>query len=145
MDHTLCDYDAGFNRQKKLYPHLQHPQSVPGMYLSLDPIPGAIETYIWLDDQPHFDVYILTAPSEFNPHSYTEKRLWIEKYLGMKGVSKLIISPNKGLNKGHYLVDDYISGKGQEDFEGRVLQFGSCEFPNWQAVAEFFKALIDCK
>lgn len=141
MDHTLSDYDAGFKRQKLRYPHLQYPQSEPGMFLALEPMPGAVEAYNWLNEHPQLDVYILTAPSELNPHSYTEKRLWTEKYLGMGAVKKLIITPNKGLNKGDFLIDDYISGKGQEDFEGRILQFGSVEFPDWPTVLKFFKAV----
>lgn len=143
MDHTLCDYDGGLKRHQALHPHLQFPQSEPGMFLNLEPILGAVEAYLWLDAQPSMDVYILTAPSELNPHSYTEKRLWVEKYLGMRAVYKLIISPNKGLNRGQYLIDDYISGRGQENFEGKILEFGSHEFPDWPAVIEFFRALRD--
>ncbi|MDO9518611.1 MAG: hypothetical protein Q7L19_00175 [Pseudohongiella sp.] len=139
MDHVLCDYISGFKRHQNLYPHLPFPQSQPGLYENLEPLPGAIAAYEWLDQHPRLDVYILTAPSIKNPHSYSEKRLWVEKHLGMGAVSKLIISPNKGLNKGDFLVDDYTEGKGQENFEGRIIQFGSAEFPDWSTVIDFFK------
>lgn len=46
--------------------------------------------------------------------------IWIKEYLGFDMLEKLILSHNKGLNKGHYLIDDHISGKGQEKFEGKV-------------------------
>lgn len=143
MDHTLSDYDAGFRRHQSLHPDLEFPQSVPGMFLNLEPVHGAIDAYLWLNSHPRLDVYILTAPSEMNPHSYTEKRLWVEKHLGMEVVRKLIISPNKGLNRGDFLIDDYISGRGQENFEGKILQFGSDEFPDWQAVIGFFKTFLE--
>jgi 5'(3')-deoxyribonucleotidase len=76
----------------------------------------------------------LTAPSEHNPLSYTEKRIWIEKHLGFDFVERLIICSNKSLLKGDILIDDHISGKGQENFEGQLIHFGSEEFLNWVMV-----------
>ena len=81
-----------------------------------------------------FDPYILTAPSTRNPFSYTEKRVWIEKYFGVEFTEKLIISSNKGLLKGDILIDDLISGRGQENFEGKIMQFGSANYPDWKTV-----------
>ena len=71
--------------------------------------------------------------------SYTEKRVWVEQQLGMEMVERLIISPNKSLLKGDYLIDDNIIGKGQEDFAGQVFQYGSAEFPNWTVVIQKLK------
>lgn len=138
MDKTLCDYRAGFSTHKEKHPKEVFPQSIPGLYLSLPPLPDAIETYQWLDEQEKFEVYILTAPSVRNPHCYSEKRLWVERYLGINAAYKLIISPNKGLNKGDFLIDDNVSGKGQEDFEGVLIQYGSKDFPNWQRIKDYF-------
>lgn len=140
MDDTLCDYQSGYACHKALHPHIAFPQSQPGLYANLEPMSGAIEAWHWLSQHPGLDVYILTAPSIRNPHCYAEKRLWVEKHLGLDAAYKLIISPNKGLNRGHFLIDDNVSGKGQEDFEGKILHFGSTEFPDWPAVIEFFKA-----
>ncbi len=92
-----------------------------------------------------FDVYILTAPSVRNPLCYTEKRLWIEQKFDLDMARNLIISPNKGLNKGDYLIDDNINGKGQENFEGKVLHFGSPEFENWSLIWNYFKSEYDIK
>ena len=88
-------------------------------------------------------MYIRTAGSVRNPSLYTEKRLWVERYLGLKTAYKLIISPNKGLNFGHYLIDDYIEGKGQENFEGQILQFGSNEYPDWKSIRRFFELKLN--
>lgn len=52
MDHVLCDYAEGFSRQKALFPGLVFPQSQPGMYIGLKPLPGAIDAYHWLIDHP---------------------------------------------------------------------------------------------
>lgn len=139
MDHTFCDFSASYLKYKQHYPEEVYPHSVPGFFIGLAPISGALETYQWLNAREDIDLYILTAPSIRNPHSYTEKRLWVEKHLGLETAYKLIITPNTGLNKGHYLIDDYIKGKGQEFFEGKILQFGSEEFPDWSAVRRYFE------
>jgi 5'-nucleotidase len=139
MDFTLCDYAKGFKQHQKKFPDLKHPQSEPGLYVNLDPMPNAIEVYNWIDNQPEFDVYILTAPSIRNPHCYSEKRIWVEDKLGLDAVKSLIITPNKGLNKGDYLIDDNASGKGQEDFEGELILFGSAKFPDWTSVRSYLQ------
>ena len=106
-------------------------------------MPDTVEVYQWLNNQDNVDLYILTAPSVRNPSSYTEKRLWLERYLGLKTAYKLIISPNKGLNLGHYLIDDYIEGKGRENFEGQILQFGSKEYPDWKSICRIFEVKLN--
>lgn len=142
MDHVLCDYDAGFKAHQNRYCSLEFPQSQPGLYLGLKPIEGAIESYVWLHQHPLLSVYILTAPSIRNPHCYSEKRLWVEQYLGFDVVERLIITPNKGLNKGHFLIDDCLFGKGQEDFEGELIHFGSSDFPDWGSVKRYFDGVL---
>jgi len=36
--------------------------------------------------------------------------------------------------KGDILIDDNIKGKGQEIFEGRLIHFGSDQFPDLKSV-----------
>jgi 5'(3')-deoxyribonucleotidase len=139
MDDVICDYQASYQQKRLSEPEIKYPQSQCDFYRKLAPIPKAIESVNYLNQQALFDVYILTAPSVRNPLCYTEKRLWIEDHLGLDMVNKLIISPNKGLNKGDYLIDDMVSGRGQENFEGKLLQFGSSEYPNWEAIIGYFK------
>ncbi|MEY8215482.1 MAG: hypothetical protein RPR97_13495 [Colwellia sp.] len=138
MDCTLCDYKAGFMKHAAKYQDLKYPQSQPGLYENLKPMPNAIDIFQWLNQRNELAVFILTAPSIKNPHSYSEKRIWVEEHLGLDIVPKLIISAYKGLNKGDYLIDDNTEGKGQEYFEGKILQFGSRAFPNWLAVRDYF-------
>ena len=47
---------------------------------------------------------------------------------------KLHISPHKGLFEGDILIDDNVSGKGQEAFKGLIIHFGSADCPDWKAV-----------
>ena len=99
----------------------------------------------YLNSVEYFTIYILTAPSIKNPLCYIEKRLWIEDNFGLEMVKKLIISPNKGLNKGDYLIDDNEFGKGQENFEGKLIHFGSEEFINWKQILEYFNEKYNLK
>ncbi|MEM6805444.1 MAG: hypothetical protein AAF696_28865 [Bacteroidota bacterium] len=138
MDDVLCQFSARSQAIKYKYPEVNYPQSLYGFFSNLKPMPQALEAMRFLCSQDIFEIYILTAPSIWNPLCYTEKRVWVEKHLGMDLVKKLIISPNKGLNKGDYLIDDHIEGRGQEGFEGRLLHFGSNAFPDWEAVLTYF-------
>lgn len=140
MDGVLCDYQAAHQQARKKNPDLKYPQSQEDFFLNLVPLPNAIKAVQYLHNQQIFDVYILTAPSVHNPLCYTEKRLWIEKHLGMEIVRKLIISPNKGLSKGDYLIDDHVDGSGQEHFEGKVVHFGHNTFGDWEEVIQYFKS-----
>ena len=139
MDGVLCDFNKAAEASLKAKPYIKYPQMQYGFFADLEEIDKAIESVHFLMKQTIFDVYILTAPSIYNPLCYTEKRVWIEKHLGMELVKKLIISPHKGLNKGNYLIDDFASGKGQDKFEGKLLHFGSDTYPNWKAVIDYFK------
>lgn len=121
LDGVLADYHDAYGEARLLNPETRHPQSVPGFFKGLHPINGAVEGFHSLS-QAH-DTYILTAPSIKNPHSYTEKRIWVEEHLGFEAVERLIICSNKGLLKGDILIDDNIDGKGQEQFEGKLIKF----------------------
>ena len=137
MDDVMCQFSKAYHKSKINNPELQYPQSIEGFFLALEPIPDAIDIVNGL--RSDFDVSVLTAPSTRNPHSYTEKRLWIEKYFDYAFTKKLIISPNKALLKGDYLVDDYSEGKGQDKFEGTLVHFGTSDFPDWQTVDTFLR------
>lgn len=138
MDDTIFDYKNHFiDRSKKQ--NIKYPQSKVGFYKDLPLKENAKDVFLWLNEQEIFDVYILTAPSLENKHSYSEKAIQIENHFGFDMLNKLIISPNKGLNLGHYLIDDYDSGRGQENFNGKLIKFGSKEFLDWIQIKKYFK------
>lgn len=134
MDDTIFDFRGAFHDHYARNPAISYPQSQYGFFANLKPLPGAIEAVQALIDSPDHDPYILTAPSIMNPLCYTEKRISIETHFGLEFTEKLIISPNKALVKGDILIDDNVHGKGQDLFEGRLIQFGSPEFPDWQSI-----------
>lgn len=136
MDDTMCAFSQAKMHALGEYPEQAYPHAAYGFYAELPPIRGAIDAYKWLVETGRFEVYILTAPSINNPMSYTEKRIWVEKHLGMEAVERLIISPNKGLLKGDFLIDDMNEGRGQESFEGMLLHFGTVNCPDWPAARD---------
>ncbi|MCL1065712.1 hypothetical protein L2735_02675 [Shewanella olleyana] len=139
MDDTLCDYASAHKLALKLAPKILYPQSQAGFFHNLLPITGGIEAMEQLLASERYDPFILTAPSVMNPLCYTEKRTWVEAYLGMEYVHRLIISPRKDLLKGDFLIDDYNEGKGQEAFTGKVIHFGSEAFLDWKCVRDFLR------
>ena len=142
MDDVLCDFTGAYSSDIATNPGIKFPQSQYGFFENLAPIEGAILSVKALINSEKYVPYVLTAPSTRNPFCYTEKRVWIEKYFGYSFVEKLIICSNKALLKGDILIDDHIHGKGQENFEWRLIHFGSKTFPNWAAVRRTLDLLV---
>lgn len=135
MDDTMCDFSGVMKGYRSLHPEVEFPQSTFKFFSCLPPIEGAIDAVNELRKQ--HDVWVLTAPSVKNPRSYMEKRLWIEKHFDIEFCEKLIICGNKGLLKGDILIDDRKKGRGQEDFEGILMQFGKGEYKTWEQVMDY--------
>jgi len=102
------------------------------------PIPGAVAAFRQLAQR--YDVYILSTAPWDNPDSLTAKRLWVEKHLGSEAYKRLILSHNKGLLRGSYLIDDRIAN-GVADFEGTHIHFGSSDTPDWETVMQLFEVI----
>lgn len=134
MDGVICNYKEMHALMKTLAPSLRFPQSGKKFWTSLKPIEGAIEAVNKLREL--HDVYILSGPSTRNPASYSGKRIWIEEHFDKDMAERLILCNFKGLVKGDILIDDNLTGKGQEDFEGRQIHFGHEIYPTWKEVLE---------
>ena len=125
MDGVLCDCETPYKQLKS--EQEPYPQSRTGFYEHLEPLENAIEAVNLL--RKHHDVYILTAPSVYNPKSYTEKRLWIEKHFDLDFCHNLILCYDKSLLKGDILIDD-MTNKNQENFEGIHVMHVDWELSN---------------
>lgn len=122
IDDTIAFLRKAHMRARKLNPSQKHPQSVPGFFRNLPTNPEAVRIIKKFMASNRFEVFFATAPSVKNPHSYTEKRLWVEDHFGTEGANRLIICPNKALLKGDILVDDKRDSHGQNLFEGELIQ-----------------------
>lgn len=85
-----------------------------------------------------YEVYFLSTPMWDVPHSFTGKRIWIEKYFGALGKKKLILTHRKDLTIGDYLVDDRLRN-GAGEFKGKHIHFGTEEFPNWEVTLKYLE------
>jgi 5'(3')-deoxyribonucleotidase len=134
MDGVLCDFDK---RHEELIASGMSKHAAFNHELAfndLEPIPGSIAAWDLLQEK--YDTYILSTAMWHNINAWSDKRQWVEKYLGKSANKKLILSHNKGLLKGEYLIDDRIAN-GVADFEGEHIHFGSPDFPNWDKVLNY--------
>ena len=61
---------------------------------------------------------------------------WVKKHLGQHAYKRLILSHNKHLNHGHYLIDDREKN-GADKFVGELILFGGEKFPDWNSVIQY--------
>ena len=137
MDNVLVDFKTALNKvDKKLLDEYEgHYDDIPGIFSLMEPMEGAIEAFEELNKS--YDVYILSTAPWNNPTAWSDKLLWVKKYLPL-AYKRLIISHNKHLNCGDYLIDDRLKN-GADKFRGELILFGSEKFPNWQKVVEYLR------
>lgn len=144
MDGVFCDFektaskwasDMGISVEEF---KLKKKYRQPNFYLELEPMPGALEAIKELESD--FYIRFLSAPSWDCPESFTEKRLWIEKYLGEWGKKRLDLTFVKDSFIGHFLIDDRIK-YGASNFIGEHIMFGSEKFPDWNTVVKYLKSI----
>lgn len=136
MDNVLVDFPWGINQldeeiRKKYADDLDE---IPRFFADLPPIDGAIQGFRQLSRQ--YDTYILSTAPWRNPSAWIDKLQWVKEHLPEVGHKRLILSHNKHLNKGHYLIDDRTAN-GAGDFEGEHIHFGEEPFPDWEAVLDY--------
>lgn len=140
MDNVLVDFQSGIDKlseeTKKEYEGRL--DEVPGIFALMNPMDGAIEGIELLKDK--YDLYILSTAPWLNPSAWSDKLLWVQKYFGEGKDSpfykRLIISHNKHLNDGDFLIDDRDKN-GAKDFGGEWIQFSSEKFPDWKTVIDY--------
>ena len=136
MDNVLVDFSSGI---EMIPEHIQveyqgRIDEVPGIFSHMKPIIGAISSFERLSNQ--YETYILsTAPWE-NSSAWSDKNLWVRRYLGEIAYKKLILTHHKNLNLGDFLIDDRVAN-GANLFRGKHIMFGSTEYPNWKAICNY--------
>ncbi len=141
MDGVLANFEL---HRENLNPKLREKYNnqvdkIPGFYALIPPMEGAIEALTFLSEK--FDTFILSAPSWSNPSSVLHKLEWLQLYFGHDEESpiykRLILSHDKSLLKGDFLIDDRPTAYGAGEFEGELIQFGNSVFPNWNSVVTY--------
>lgn len=138
MDNVLVNFQSGIDAisedlQKEYKGRLDE---VPGIFSKMIPNEGAIEGYEYLCKK--YEVYILsTAPWE-NPSAWSDKLLWVKKFLGEVAHKRLILSHHKNLLNGQYIIDDRLV-RGVSKFNGKHIYFGQLGFESWKEVIDYLK------
>ena len=137
MDGVLVDFQSGIDQldSTTLEQYKGQLDNVPNIFSTMKPIDGAIDAFKKLTSK--YDVYLLSTSPWDNPSAWRDKVVWVQKNLGTYGYKRLILSHNKNLNKGDYLIDDRPKSNGAKYFDGKVIHFGSRRFPDWDAVLKY--------
>ena len=136
MDNVLVDFKSAFSALPKDV-HEKYEgrlDDVPDIFSLMKPMPGAVDAFSKLSEI--FDTYILSTSPWDNPSAWSDKLIWVKKYLENHAYKRLILTHHKNLNIGDYLVDDRLKN-GVDKFQGEHIHFGSIKFPNWDAVVRY--------
>ena len=136
MDSVLVNFQSGIDAltEEERTAFKDDLDDVPGIFSKMKPVDGAIEAYEKLTK--HFDVYILSTAPWNNPSAWADKLLWVQKHLGDLAYKRLILSHNKNLNAGDFLIDDRTAN-GAGEFKGEHIHFLSEKFKNWKDVLNY--------
>lgn len=136
MDGVLVDFDSALAKldEQTLKDYEGRYDEIPGLFGLMLPMGGAIDAVRRLNE--HYDCYILSTAPWKNPSSWSDKVLWVQKYLGEVAYKRLILSHHKNLCKGDYIIDDRTL-HGVDIFDGEHIHFGTERFPDWDSVLEY--------
>lgn len=144
MDGVLVHFESAFAGvpDETLAEYAGRESEIPGIYGLMEPMPGAVEAFRELAELS--DVYILSTAPWRNPSAWTDKLVWVQRYLGGErddpAYKRLILSHHKDLCRGDYLIDNRTR-HGAERFRGELILFGSKEYPDWPAVMRRMRKL----
>lgn len=133
MDGVLVDFDSAVAQLPDAVrkSHEGKLDEVHGIFSMMQPMHGAIDAFHRLCAK--YDVYILSTASWGNPSAWSDKLNWVTKYLGDDVHKRLILTHNKHLNIGDYLIDDRLAN-GAGEFQGELIQFGTPNSPDWESI-----------
>jgi 5'-nucleotidase len=140
MDNVLVNFQSGIDAMPK---HLVEEYAgdlddIPGIFSQMQPLDGAVEAFKKLSQD--YDVYICsTAPWE-NPTAWSDKIIWVRKYLGDEAYKKLTLTHNKHLVIGDFLIDDRTAN-GADKFQGEHIHFGQGDYKDWASVLSYFDSM----
>ena len=118
----------------------EHHSDFEGLFSTLKIKEGANDAILRLRQK--YEVYVLSTAPWKNVSSWTDKRIWVEKNLPSLPKKRLLLSYNKSLMRGKYLIDDRPKNGALEfgNHDGQEwIHFGSDEFPNWKIVLDYLE------
>ena len=91
MDNVLVDFPTAFPQipPETLLAYEGRLDEVPGIFSLMNPVAGAVESFHELSGL--FDKYVLSTSPWENPSAWSDKLLWIKRYLGRSAYKRLIL------------------------------------------------------
>src|SRR3989344_7421662 len=179
MDGVIADFEKGFlDNWRKKYPDKisipleqrttfhaeeQYPTELKklaraiyeekGFFLSLQPISGGIEAIKEMNNSS-IDIFICTSPISKYQHCVPEKYEWIDKHLGQDWVKKIVITKDKTIVDGNFLIDDKpeITGVNKPSWEQILYEqpYNVCvkykkriTWKNWKTIFPQYKLFYE--
>lgn len=95
MVNLLANFPCAFSnvRNDVVEKHTDNEDNTPGIFSLMQPLDGAIDAYEKLSQK--YDAYILFTVPWYNPRAWSDKIMWVKKYLGKTAHKRLILSHNK--------------------------------------------------
>ena len=120
MDGVLVDFDGYKLALGKTGDEVKR---MPGAYLNMEPLPGALEAVHSLIGAG-YEVWVATKPPTGIAFAYADKAAWIFKHLP-ELKRRFIITPDKGMlgDTGDFLIDDRPHKANCENFPGKLIAF----------------------
>lgn len=136
MDGVIVDFNARMRELGKTGDELKQ---IPGAYLWMFPIPGALAAVRSIIGMG-YDVFIATKPPTGIAWAYADKVSWVLSYLP-ELKRKIILTHDKGLlgDQYDYLIDDRPHKANCEKFAGRLIPFGKDKAVTWPVVLKFLR------
>lgn len=140
MDGVIVDFDAYRNALGATGDEVK---AMPGAYLAMPAIPGAIAAVRSLIGMG-FEVWIATKPPTGVAHAYADKAAWVLRELP-ELKRRIIITHDKGLlgDAADYLIDDRPHKANCERFAGMLIPFGGNTGIGWPEVLQGFRVVCD--
>lgn len=134
MDGPSANFDKARDQILEVDPEGHECKVREGFFAGLEVVDGAKDALHELAE--HYELYFLSTPTWSNSQCAKEKFDWVKEHFPELMFKRLILSHNKGLLKGDYLIDDRITN-GVDGFEGEHIHFGTEKFPDWKAVLSY--------
>lgn len=134
MDGVLADFEKAFTDAGLSVHEFKLKQ---GSYLNIPVLEGAIET-VDLAIELGFEIFALTKIPSKNPHSATEKIIWLNENIP-QFKDHIILSPDKGVvgKPVDILIDDHPEWANADKFPGRIVKFSG----DWSEAQEVLRSL----
>ncbi|MBT2484761.1 MULTISPECIES: 5' nucleotidase, NT5C type [unclassified Microbacterium] len=118
-----AQWDLTFGRTDAEKVLIEQIMTKPGFYSRLEPIPGAREALKAAVKAGH-DVRIVSSPYISNPTCASDKLAWIMRHYGSHWASRLVLTNDKTIVHGDFLIDDKPKISGSMEPTWKHIVFG---------------------